>query len=82
MVQRCNFCGLFASQDYQDSGLYRINDLIYCSLSCFHDEDKKVPKPKKKKSLGKILIEGLKESIKHSKGKIKLRETKRRSKAS
>lgn len=73
MVQRCNFCGLFASEVYPDSGFYRLNDLIYCSLNCFNDESKNVPKPKKK-TLGK--------AIKHSKEKKKLRETKRRSKTS
>jgi len=75
MVQRCNFCGLFASQDYEGSGLFRIKDEIYCSVNCYYDKDKNVPSPKNK-SLGKAIIKSLKKVIKH-KGKKKL-ETKKR----
>jgi len=76
IMNKCSFCYKNASQVYPDSGFYRLNDLVYCSLNCFNDENKKVPKPKKQKTLGKAIIKSLKKVIKH-KGKKKL-ETKKR----
>lgn len=53
--------------------MFRIKNNVYCSINCFGDEDKKIKpkKAKKKVSLGKRIIKGLKEVIKSEKRRSK-----------
>lgn len=48
MTERCKECGIFAGAEY-GTDTFNLNDIIYCSLNCFYERDKKLRETKNNK---------------------------------
>lgn len=73
MTERCIECGLFAGQEYK-SDYYRLNDSVFCSISCFNDNNSapKITEKSKVHTKSKKVVNG-KQKTKRTIRKIKTR---------